>query len=115
MDIPPKQSAPPATTDWSRIAASEKFRDLLALKKTFIIPAFIFFLFFYMGLYVLVGYAPRSAATRALGTVNVAYLYALGQFIFGWLIAALYLLASGRFDALTKDILARLDDPRGDH
>jgi uncharacterized membrane protein (DUF485 family) len=32
----------------------------------------------------------------------VAYLFALSRFAVGWIIAALYLLASTRFDALTK-------------
>jgi uncharacterized membrane protein (DUF485 family) len=48
-----------------------------------------------------------------IGTINVAYLFALSEFVVGWVIAALYLLASARFDALTKDILATLDGLRG--
>lgn len=33
----------PGGTEWDRIAASQQFQDLIALKKVFIIPAFIFF------------------------------------------------------------------------
>jgi uncharacterized membrane protein (DUF485 family) len=73
----------------------------------FIIPAFIFFFAYYFGLAVLVGYAPKLASTRVIGTVTVAYLYALSQFVVGWIVAGLYLLASARFDALTKEIIAR--------
>jgi uncharacterized membrane protein (DUF485 family) len=35
-----------------------------------------------------------------------AYLFALSQFAMGWLIAALYLVAAAKFDALSADILA---------
>ena len=100
-------------TDWDRIAASEQFQDLLAIKKMFIVPACVFFFLYYVGLSVLVGYAPKLASTRVIGTINVAYLFALSQFVVGWVIAALYLLASAKFDALTKDILATVDKPQG--
>ena len=92
--------------EWDRIAESREFKDLIAIKKTFIIPAFIFFLVHFFALAVLVGYAPRLASTRVIGTVNVAYLFALSQFVVGWIVAGLYLLAAKKFDALTKDLLA---------
>jgi uncharacterized membrane protein (DUF485 family) len=66
-------------TDWSGIAASATFKDLIALKKAFVVPAFIFFLIYYISLAVLVGYAPKFAAMRVIGTVNVAYLFGLSQ------------------------------------
>ena len=115
------ESIPPQPSDqeqWDHIAGSEQFKDLLQIKKTFIVPAFIFFLVYYFGLAVLVGYAPKLASTRVIGTVTVGYLFALSQFVVGWIIAGLYLLASTRFDALTEDILARVagskDEPQGD-
>jgi uncharacterized membrane protein (DUF485 family) len=101
-------------SQWDRIAGSEPFRDLLQIKKLFIVPAFVFFLVYYFGLAVLVGYAPKLASTRVIGTVTVAYLFALSQFVVGWIIAGLYLLASKRFDALTKDILARVAVDNGE-
>jgi uncharacterized membrane protein (DUF485 family) len=99
---------------WDRIAGSKQFRDLLQVKKTFIIPAFVFFLVYYFALAALVGYAPKLASTRVIGTVTVAYLFGLSQFVVGWVIAGLYLLVSAKFDALTKDILARVDERQGD-
>jgi len=99
--------------DWHAIARSEAFTDLIALKKAFIVPAFVFFLLYYIGLSVLVGYAPRLVAMRIIGTVNVAYLFALSQFVVGWIVAALYLLASSKFDALAADILMQLRAQRG--
>jgi len=105
------ENAPPQLSDpnqWDRIAASEPFKDLLQIKKLFIIPAFVFFLVYYFGLALLVGYAPKLASTRVIGTVTVAYLFAISQFVVGWIIAGLYLLASTRFDALAKDILVNV-------
>ena len=34
-------------TEWDRIAETREFKDLLAIKKTFIIPAFVFFIVYY--------------------------------------------------------------------
>ena len=104
-DVPPQ---PSDQNQWDSIAGSEQFKDLLQIKRLFIVPAFVFFLVYYFALAVLVGYAPKLASTRVIGTVTVAYLFALSQFVVGWIIAGLYLLASTRFDALTKDILARV-------
>ncbi len=97
-------------TNWKAIATSKGFKDLVALKKTFIVPAFIIFLVHYFALTVLVGYSPKLASTRVIGTVTVAYLFALSQFVVGWTIAALYLIAAGKFDALSNDIVTRSDD-----
>jgi len=106
-----------------RIAGSKQFKDLLAVKRMFIIPALSFFLLTFVGFVVLVAYAPKLASMRLIGTVNVAYLFALLQFVLGWTIAGLYLMASEKFDRLTKDILdqtnplqtelGKIDAPRG--
>jgi uncharacterized membrane protein (DUF485 family) len=92
--------------DWKAIANSKAFKDLIAIKKTFVVPAFAIFFLHYLALAVLVGYAPKLASTRVIGTVTIAYLFALSQFAMGWLIAALYLVAAAKFDALSADILA---------
>jgi uncharacterized membrane protein (DUF485 family) len=114
METTTRSVSGPDQEKWDRIAASEQFKDLLAIKKLFIAPAFAFFLAYYVSLSVLVGYAPKLMHLRVLGTVNLAYLFALSQFVVGWIIAGLYLIASAKFDLLTKDILAQEDDPQGE-
>ncbi len=98
-----------SATNWTLIATSKEFKDLVALKKTFIVPACVFFIVYYFALAFLVGYAPKLASMRVIGTVTVVYLFALSQFIMGWVIAALYLMAAAKFDALSDDILARVE------
>jgi len=91
---------------WDKIASSKEFQDLMATKKMFIVPAFIFFVVYYFALPVLVGYAPQFMATK-VGHVNLAYLFALSQFFVAWLIAGLYVKAANDFDRLSKDILEK--------
>jgi len=95
---------------WDRVAASHEFRDLMATKKIFIIPAFIFFLVYYFLLPLLVGYAPQFMSTKVWGNVNLAYLFALSQFFMAWTIAGLYVRAGDDFDEISKDIIEKALD-----
>ncbi len=94
-------------TVWDRIANSRQFKDLMATKKIFIVPAFIFFVVYYFALPVLVGYAPAFMATKVIGNVNIAYLFALSQFFVAWIIAGLYVKAANDFDRLSNDIIEK--------
>jgi uncharacterized membrane protein (DUF485 family) len=93
--------------NWEAIAASARFKELLAAKRRFIIPAMIVFIVYYFALPTLVGYAQPLMEKRVFGPVNLAYLFALSQFFMAWIIAALYVRAANRFDRQAKDVLAQ--------
>jgi uncharacterized membrane protein (DUF485 family) len=97
---------------WDKIADSQEFKDLMATKKIFIVPAFVFFIVYYFALPILVGYAPAFMSTKVIGNVNLAYLFALSQFFMAWTIAFLYVKAAGDFDKLAKDIIEKAEDQR---
>ena len=99
-------------TEWDRLANTEAFKDLMATKRIFIVPAFIFFVVYYFALPVLVGYAPQFMSTK-VGPVNLAYLFALSQFFVAWIIAGLYVRAANDFDKLAKDIVQAAEN-KGD-
>ena len=96
-----------SAAEWDRIAESPQFKDLMATKKVFIVPAFIFFVVYYFALPVLVGYAPQFMAIKVFWNVNLAYLFALSQFFMAWIIAFLYVRAAGGFDKLSQDIIEK--------
>ena len=98
-----------APSDWDRVSATSEFKDLLAAKARFIVPATVFFIAYYFALPVLVGYYPELMKTRVIGPLNLAYLFALSQFAVAWLIAGLYMRRAERFDAMGKQILDRLE------
>jgi uncharacterized membrane protein (DUF485 family) len=103
----------PDRAEWDRIAASAQFQDLMARKKAFILPAFLFFLVYYLLLPILAGCAPTLMSSRVCGTVTLAYLFALSQFVVGWAIAGLYVRASEKFDRLVEDLLMRVNGSEG--
>ncbi len=95
-------------SDWDIVAQNEEFKDLMAAKSRFIVPATIFFVVYYFALPILVGYAPKFMSTPVIGPVNIAYLFALSQFFVAWLIAYLYVRAAERFDRMGRNVLDHL-------
>ena len=105
----PESGSEVCAGDWEHIAHSDAFKDLMAAKARFIVPATLFFIAFYFALPVLVGYAPKFMSTPVWGVVNIAYLFALSQFFVAWIIAWLYTRAASRFDEMGKNILSSLE------
>ena len=91
--------------DWHRLAATAEFKSLLKAKARFVVPATIVFIVYYFSLPLLVGYAPQLMARKVLGVINVAYLFALSQFLMAWIIAWLYVRAAARFDQMARDVI----------
>ena len=91
--------------NWNRIAASPGFKALVKTKMKFIIPATIFFIVYYFALPLLVGYAPELMNRKVIGSINVAYLFALSQFFMAWIIALLYVRAASRHDRMARAVV----------
>lgn len=92
-------------SDWERVAALAEFRQLLAAKRRFILPATLFFIVYYFALPLLVGYAPELMKRPVWGPVNAAYLFALSQFFMAWFLAALYVRNASQWDRLARRII----------
>lgn len=99
--------------DWDRVAGREDFRGLISAKLRFIVPATLFFVVYYFALPLLVGYAPGLMKKEVLGAVNLAYLFALSQFVMAWALAAWYLRSAGTFDAMAQGIVSALGRRKG--
>ena len=93
--------------DWQRLAGTDQFKSLLKAKVRFVVPATVFFIVYYFSLPLLVGYAPALMAKKVFGVVNVAYLFALSQFLMAWIVAWLYVRAAARFDRMARDAVEK--------
>ena len=94
--------------DWQKIASSSDFRELIREKRNFILPATIFFLVYYFGFLVFVGYFPTVAETNVIGNINIAYLSAISEFVMAWVLVYLYVRRAGLFDKLANAILNKV-------
>jgi uncharacterized membrane protein (DUF485 family) len=92
---------------WREIEEDPEFRRLVAARRRFTVPATLFFVVYYFALPVLVGYFPDLMERKVLGSVNVAYLFALSQFFMAWTIMWLYARRARGFDEQARKIRER--------
>ena len=90
--------------DWVAAERSPEFRELISKKRSFVIPATVFFLAWYFGFIILAGYAPDFMGREFLTDgLTVGYALALSQFVMVWVLGALYLRRADRdFDPLAE-------------
>jgi uncharacterized membrane protein (DUF485 family) len=98
-------SAELTKSSWDRLARSPRFRQLIREKRRFLVPASLFFMVYYFALPILVGYWPEMMKQRVLGPVNIAYLFALSQFVMAWVVAWIYVSVAARFDKLAQEVI----------
>jgi uncharacterized membrane protein (DUF485 family) len=105
---PSASTVSPESDVWEHVSQMDEFKLLLLAKKSFVVPAVIFFVVYYFLLPISVGYFPGFMDKR-VGSVNLAYLFALSQFFVAWAIAWLYVRAARKFDEFGSRIMDHLD------
>jgi uncharacterized membrane protein (DUF485 family) len=94
--------------DWEGIERSEEFRELVHKRRSFVVPATIFFLAFYMGFILLAGYAPDFMGSSVYEGLTVGYCLALTQFVMVFVLGIWYLRKAEReFDPLADRVAAK--------
>jgi uncharacterized membrane protein (DUF485 family) len=96
-----------SATNWNQLAATPEFRNLVRQKRRFVLQATAFFVVYYFALPILVGYFPEMMNRKVWGQVNIAYLFALSQFVMAWVVAALYVMKAEKFDEMAADVTRR--------
>ena len=99
---------PADTPDWAAIERTAEFRALVRAKRAFIVPATVFFVAYYFALPALVGYWPGLMSTPVAGHINLAYLFALSQFVMAWALMAAYVRRARRYDRMAERLLQAL-------
>ena len=93
---------------WEGLEKTDEFRQLVRARMRFVVPATIFFLVYYFLLPIGNGLAPDLMKTRVIGQVNIAYLFALSQFVMTWVLAYLYIRkANTVFDPMAAKLRER--------
>ena len=101
-------SATDPRVDWSAVAQSPEFRELIAARRRFVLPATIFFLAWYLGFILLAGYAPDFMARSVYQGLTVGYCLALTQFVVVGALGIMYLRRAERvYDPLAAKVVQR--------
>lgn len=93
---------------WEALEHDPELQQLLAEKRRFIVPATIFFICYYFALPILVGYFPDLMSTKVIGNINLAYLFAVSEFVMTGVIVYLYVQHANQWDARAAELKARL-------
>jgi uncharacterized membrane protein (DUF485 family) len=93
--------------DWKGIERSPEFRELIKRRRSFVVPATIFFLAYYMAFIIVAGYAPDFMGESVYQGLTVGYCYALTQFLMVFVLGIWYLRKSEKeFDPLSDAVAA---------
>ena len=108
-----KPAGPQPVIDWDQVEASKEFHDFIAAKRRFLAPAVAFFLVYYFALPLSNGLAPGFMRTDVIGHINIAYLFALSEFVMAWILAYVYIARASRvFDHLAEAVRKRAREGR---
>ena len=110
---PATGSAHYPNVDWHVAAESPEFKELLRKRRSFVLPATVFFMAWYFGFIILAGYAPDFMGESIYEGFTVGYLLALSQFVMVWVLAGWYLRRADRdFDPLAEKVIERTPGAR---
>ena len=98
-------TTPSNPPDWEALSRKPEFQALLAAKRKFVVPCCVFFLVYYFALLYFVGWHFDLMKKPVFGKINVAYLFAISQFIMAWGMAWLYMRKAAIFDRAAADVI----------
>src|SRR5918994_4705298 len=92
--------------DWEAAERSPEFKELIAKRKRFVLPATIFFLAWYFGFILLAGYAEDFMARSVYEGLTVGYCLALTQFVMVGVLGIMYLRRADKdYDPLAQRVV----------
>jgi uncharacterized membrane protein (DUF485 family) len=92
--------------DWEAIERSPEFQELVTRRRSFVLPATIFFLTYYMAFILLAGYAEDFMASSVYEGLTVGYVLALTQFVMVLVLGIMYLRKADReYDPLAQKVV----------
>jgi uncharacterized membrane protein (DUF485 family) len=93
---------------WEGLEETDEFKQLVRARWRFVAPATVFFLAYYFALPLSNGLFPNVMRTEIIGHINLAYLFALSEFVMAWVLAYFYIRQAGRvFDPLAEKVRQR--------
>jgi uncharacterized membrane protein (DUF485 family) len=101
--------------DWQAIEGSPEFQELVRRRRSFVLPATIFFLAYYMAFILLAGYAEDFMGSSVYEGLTVGYCLALTQFLMVFVLGILYLRKADQvYDPLAQRVLTNAGDDGGE-
>ena len=101
--------------DWEAIERSPEFQELVTRRRSFVLPATIFFLSYYMAFILLAGYAEDFMGSSVYEGLTVGYCLALTQFVMVFALGIIYLRKADHvYDPLAQRVVTKAGDDGGE-
>ena len=88
--------------EYSEIAGSTAFKELVRRKRAFLVPTVVFVFLFFIPLPILSIFTDVLDG-KVVGSISWAYLYAFAQFFLAWVVTFVYWRKAGRWDELAGE------------
>ncbi len=88
-------------SEYSGIAETEAFKELVRRKRAFLVPTVVFVLLFFIMLPILSIFTDVLDG-KVIGAISWAYLYAFAQFFLAWVVTFIYWRKANRWDELAR-------------
>jgi uncharacterized membrane protein (DUF485 family) len=90
--------------DWTGIARSPEFRELVRSRRRFLVPAVAFFSAYFVAFLCLLAWAPDTMAEHVAGSVSLALVLGTSVILVGFVMAWLYSRKSAEWSELSKRV-----------
>jgi uncharacterized membrane protein (DUF485 family) len=98
-------SSPAVTPDWSAIARTPQFRELVTRRRRFVVAGTLFYSLYFVGYLTLLGFAPDLMATKVIGSITLALIGGLSICALAPVMAILYIRRADEFERMAERVL----------
>jgi uncharacterized membrane protein (DUF485 family) len=98
-----------AEPDWSALARSPQFRELMASRRRFLVAGTTFYCAYFLAFLCLLGFAPDTMSDRVVGSVTLALVLGMSLILLAFVMAFLHARKADEWDRMAQGVVATLD------
>jgi uncharacterized membrane protein (DUF485 family) len=100
--------------DWTALARSPQFRQLMASRRRFLVAGTAFYCGYFLAFLCLLGFAPDTMSKRVVGSVTLALVLGMSLIVLAFVMAFLHARRADEWDRMAQRVVATLgpDEPR---
>jgi uncharacterized membrane protein (DUF485 family) len=95
-----------AEPDWTALARSPQFRELMASRRRFLVAGTAFYSLYFLAFLCLLGFAPDTMSENAFGSVSLALVGGMSLVVLALAMAFLHARKSGEWERMAQGVLA---------
>jgi uncharacterized membrane protein (DUF485 family) len=100
--------------DWTALARSPEFRELMASRRRFLVAGTAFYCAYFLAFLCLLGFAPDTMSRRVAGSVTLALVSGMSLIVLAFVMAFLHARKADEWDRMAQRVVATTerDEPR---